>query len=386
MMTTMTKIPNYPRYQRATSFSLNALVKSRIYEFPIDIKKVCKSFGIKLKKYSTLAKKNNLTIDQISEAYKTKLGYIFRNEKGKYFIAYNDSLPEGLIRFTLAHEFGHFFLNHLEDFEETELRYNALVPYSNEHLSLEREANCFARNFLSPAPIAFLIREEVSSMQILFGLTYKASKVRLESMKLDEKNFDYIYKNITDKEVINYLSDVQLKYATLCHCHRCGAEFAGEFVNYCPYCKSEHFESIELEDYSKIKRSGRDSMIYSRIDTNEQGTPLTCPRCGAEELNDEFEYCPWCATYLHNVCLGKEEDKFVNTFDGDVELNIAERYKQNGCSNSFLDGGFRYCPSCGAETSFNEQGLLDNWKSEKKQANDPFSGAKFNELPFLEGR
>lgn len=56
-------------------------------------------------------------------------------------ILYNDALPETCIRFTIAHELGHYMLGHLPD------------DHNNHTESEEQEANCFARNLLCPIPI-----------------------------------------------------------------------------------------------------------------------------------------------------------------------------------------------------------------------------------------
>ena len=106
-------------------------------------------------------------------------------------------------------------------------------------------------------------------------------------------------------------------------------------------------------------------MEYSKIEMNEQKTPLRCPSCEAEHLDDNFQYCPYCSTFLHNVCLGNEQNKFSQTFEGPVELTLVERFERNDCSKEFLDGGFRYCPTCGSKTSFFEQQLLKDWAAEK---------------------
>lgn len=84
---------------------------------------------------------------------------------------------------------------------------------------------------------------------------------------------------------------------------------------------------------------------------------------------------------MHNVCIGKEEDKFIETMDGEVELTIGERFTRNGCSSDYLDGGFRYCPKCGAETSFYAQKLLNSWEDEISKK-DPFAKSIYTELPF----
>lgn len=370
---TMTKIPKQPRYVRSTTFALDALYIRNVDSFPINVQKVCMDFGIKLKKYSTLAKKNNVTVDQIGEAYKTKLGYIFRNDKGKYFIAYNDTLPEGLIRFTLAHELGHFFLNHLEDFEETELMYNSLVPYSEEHECLEKEANCFARNFLSPSDIAKLVGDEINAIQSIFGLTYKASTVRLNSINLDNRNSSVLKRiNMTNKnQILSYLSQINFKYSNLYHCDDCNAEFSFQDAKYCSICGQQNLWKITLGSLPIFREFGGTEMKYSKIETNAAGTPITCPVCEYDELNDDFNYCPICSTYIHNVCIG---DDFYDSYGNHEPYHFRPK---NGCRGN-LDGNFRFCPTCGEKTSFFQQELLTDWKTATKNTNT----FKFETNPF----
>lgn len=98
-----------------------------ILNFPINIRDLIKREGIKLKKYSILAKNVGISIEQVCEEYQTDMAYIYRSEDtGEYSIAYNDTLPEYIIRFSLAHELGHYALMHLEDFDETILRYRGI--------------------------------------------------------------------------------------------------------------------------------------------------------------------------------------------------------------------------------------------------------------------
>lgn len=59
-------------------------------------------------------------------------------EEGKYLIFYNDKDPYPVIRFTVAHELGHFVLGHSDE----------------DGPAAEKEANCFARNLLCPLPVA----------------------------------------------------------------------------------------------------------------------------------------------------------------------------------------------------------------------------------------
>lgn len=378
----MTKIPRYPRYSWVTLAATAALRRKGIDSFPVDVKAAIKSFGIKLKKYSTLSKQTGATIEDIGKAYKTNLGYIYRNEKGNYFIAYNDSLDPGLIRFTLAHELAHFFLNHLEDYEQTELKYNSLVPYSNEHLVLEREANCFARNFLSPILIAKLIGDQVQSIQHFFGLTYSASRVRIESLNIDEESTKKIALSKVAQNELFHLEKVKFKYANYYHCDICSGEFFCTSPCCCVFCGEKLFWKIEPASFSILRDFGGDKMEYSRIETDPEGHPKQCPQCNAENIRQEHTFCPFCSSILHNSCLGGRDNRFIelDAFGGHEEKSLIDQI-QGGCSG-YLDGGYRYCPECGGETSYYRQGLLKDWKEDSYQNNKKFESENYTQLPF----
>lgn len=66
----------------------------------------------------------------------SEFGFSIIND-GKRVILYNEDAPLGSIRFTIAHEIGHAVLGHLDEDDP----------------GAEKEANCFARNLLCPAPV-----------------------------------------------------------------------------------------------------------------------------------------------------------------------------------------------------------------------------------------
>jgi len=102
-------------------------------------------------------------------------GFSILDDKGRRIILYNEEMPLGAIRFTLAHEIGHAVLGHT----------------SEDDPSAEKEANCFARNLLCPIPVADelgvdLIDDYVS----LFDVTKQMAKVTLERRGSDRYYID----------------------------------------------------------------------------------------------------------------------------------------------------------------------------------------------------
>lgn len=164
-------------------------------------------------------------------------------------------------------------------------------------------------------------------------------------------------------------------------CKKCNSRYSAPYT-FCPVCGAQ--SSLNYSQKNKYQEGKQ--MIYSKIETNENDTPIKCPRCGAEELEDDYTYCPWCAVYLHNVCLGGEENRFVEDYRGDwVEKSLDAQYQDDSSCSGFLDGGFRYCPKCGSETSYYRQKLLDSWETElnqeKNSSNDSIDNSRV-ELPF----
>lgn len=88
-------------------------------------------------------------------------------------ILYNETLPESCIRFTIAHELGHYILGHLP---KDQIASKAA----------EREANCFARNLLCPAPIAKeLSLTSPEEYKNLFHVSLEMANISIQYRGLD---------------------------------------------------------------------------------------------------------------------------------------------------------------------------------------------------------
>ena len=348
------EIPSSPRYKFATQMALTTFTYFNVLNFPVDIKTLIKSEGIKLKKYSTVAKKVGITVEEVCKEYQTDLAYIFRDNTGKYAIAYNDTKPEYMIRFSLAHELGHYVLLHLEDFDETVLRYRGSNLTEKKYSVLEREANCFARNLISPAPIADLIPQEV--YREYFGIGFEAKQTRIGCLSSDKYYTKLLSDDIDEMHFLNLRK--RLKHAH--QCSVCNAIFSKKSISYCPFCGDAAPTKLSIQETIHIKTKG-DYMKYSSIELDENNFPFSCPRCENEDIDSSDKFCSICATYLRNICIGSgpfDENSFspYPTF---------ELYKETqGCGKT-LPGFARYCPDCGGKSSYYFQGLLKNWNLEK---------------------
>lgn len=381
MMTSSQQVK--PDYGLAQSVAYETVQNCDQKILPLSIKKLIKSIpNLHIQKYSKFAKSRNLSIEETFELLDSEEGCLWMRSDSQYIILYNDAVDNtGRIRFTLAHELGHYLLKHNEKTKKTLLARYSLT--SEEYDVFEKEANYFAKRLLAPIPLVDLYvaswsRIYPECIEFAFDTSYTVAYYIINDLHRRQRNANIVSEgHPLTHNFMDYINiDSSSQICMNCHSPQPSTH------KFCAFCGSSEMIKSTAKSYTSYFLERKKVMIYSKIETNEQGIPLVCPRCEAENLDDNFKYCPYCTTFLHNVCLGKEEDKFVNTIDGEVELSISERYEQNGCSNDNLDGGFRYCPECGCETSYNEQRLLDNWKSEKEQSIDPFSGTEFTELPF----
>ena len=85
------------------------LIHCNITKLPIDLDQICKSLGILLCSYTQgyqILKESNLGNETFGAD-----GFLIRGKRGAV-ILYNPHLSPGRRRYTVAHEIGHYCLNH----------------------------------------------------------------------------------------------------------------------------------------------------------------------------------------------------------------------------------------------------------------------------------
>lgn len=93
-------------------------------------------------------KKSKLKVEDIISQFESEHGFLKKKEKKKYILCYNEKDPPWMIKWTIFHELGHYFMGHLTE--------NNVTLFFNEDYyeeTKEAEANCFARHCCSPMPI-----------------------------------------------------------------------------------------------------------------------------------------------------------------------------------------------------------------------------------------
>lgn len=319
------KVPPYARYDYCVECACNFLDDHNITSYPIDLFSIIDKSPYALVPYSEIIEHFGCEVETVCKKLKSNEGRTIYQD-GIYTIAYNDiGKSSGRILFTLAHELGHIYLNHMLDFKITEIpkKSNEIDMPQYEYDVLEREANAFARNILAPIPLYFFLKEkEPCNLQKIFGITYDAAVARKDLIDKDYAcskklglypRFMNIYSRFIDKK----------------NCSVCGACLIQKHGDYCPICGSKN----------TLKWGDGDKMKYELLNINAMGKLSKCPTCNNEETEVDGAYCQICRSYLINKCL---DDSCDGTF-------------------TILPSNARFCPLCGSESTFYRYGYLKAW-------------------------
>lgn len=331
--------PRTARYNKVMVRANTLFAREKITSFPVDPFQIIKNNKWGLMTYSELAKEYGVTVKDIETAFQSEDGYtIFDGDN--YTIAYNDTIRVyGRIRFTLMHEIGHIYMNHLIDFDETVLTRSSLTE--KKYKVLENEANSFARNILAPVMLVKDLKlNSINDLVRCFEMSRQAAKVRLETLL---KDYRYTLSNLIQFQRRHFKSFINTLLFSK-QCLVCSHFFVNEDAEYCPICSSDKLSN----------KKGFFIMKYDGYDVDELGRALICPVCDNEELHYDGSYCKACGTFIINKCA-----------DTNRTSETGWKYPQESC-HATLEGNARYCVKCGNESTFFQQGLLDDWKKEKQ--------------------
>lgn len=364
---------DYPATQKA---AFEFIEDSGISKLPISITALIKtSPNIRIVKYSTFARKHNTTVERIAKSGNSEDGFcVWHSTEDRYVIFYNDTIKnKQRIRFTLAHELGHCVLGHHQLVKKAVLSRRSLTE--SEYSNLEKEANFFARTILAPLPIIFKYGEIYKKMTLpfiqgTFNVSPSVSSNVLNNLKNIHKNN---ISSFTHPFLENFENYIQSDVNTI-NCKHCGSQVNREY-NYCPQCCSEIDTSFDIEDkaYQKLN-GGTQQLKYYRPIVSDGNGRRVCPRCRNEEIVDGFKICHICSTYIYNECVGYH---FMENVEVPSARNLLD-YCSCGsdCGCQYIPENARFCPGCGAPTTFSVQGLLGPWEDELNIHEE------FENLPF----
>ncbi len=173
----------YPDYVQATNAAYETLIKFKEIGFPVGPFRIFRQLdNTKLYTYEELSKRFGVSL-QAFVASSSNYGYnLFNINKKRYAVAYNSNKDETTVRFTLAHELGHVILGHIDDGEAE-----------------NKEANCFARNFLCPIPaVDFFDINTIYDYQEVFNVSEPMAEIAKDMYYCDKRNIsdeNYLFYN-----------------------------------------------------------------------------------------------------------------------------------------------------------------------------------------------
>ncbi|TFE30804.1 ImmA/IrrE family metallo-endopeptidase [Cohnella luojiensis] len=342
-------IKGRPDYDHAEFVALTLLQQFNISELPISLETIYKSFkNLRVKTYTWFAQKNDLEIRDVCALYQSDSGVCLEMVKSKqYMILYNDTVKSaGHIRFTIAHELGHYILKHHQKIDREIIARNPVAKHQYE--LIEKEANCFARALLAPPHVLNALGQlDAHRVSELCHLSYPAAE---NVLKFFWTGLRMGRTYLNNGKIIDLFQHFIYKQKHSKSCPNCRYSFTHHEAKFCPICS-----------YSRLIRKGATEMVYDGYDLDENGRPQTCPVCSNEELHDSGEHCKICGTYLINKCAGPTFDRFGNV-DGEC--------------GTIADGNARHCIICGSETTYLQRGHLNHWKGSSRVATEDFK------LPF----
>ncbi|MFH5187023.1 ImmA/IrrE family metallo-endopeptidase [Paenibacillus sp. TAB 01] len=322
----MKKIPIIPRRMFAVQGARKFMRTFEISELPVDP--------------FVYFKNNKWLLFKLSEAeqlygQKDPLGLRIKNVdavttwNGKqYMTIYDDSKHKspGRVRWTLAHEIGHIYLNHLKDFELTSINRGArLTQY--QYQTLEKEADFFAKELLSPSYIVSRLGlDEWEDIASICKISNQAALNRLRefetvkySHKIDSDGYRFY-----EQQFKGFLREVN-------------------FCSNIPFRLPQHLVSrdqigVKYLDYK-----------FMNISMDSKGRFKMCPRCAHSQFSAHASYCKMCGLFLYNDC--QKQVKIENSVNcGEINPSDA-----------------RYCEHCGSETYLSKMGLLKTWLDIEKE-------------------
>lgn len=359
-MKKMTSMMTYngPNYSKVEAAAYRTLTECGLDSLPVKFKKIIKHYDdLRIQKYSHWAKKRGITIEEACQILNSKFGVLWVHDN-ESLVLYNDTddNPQR-VRFTIAHEIGHYILGHNKATDKTIITRYALDD--QQYDIFEKEANHFASKLLAPLPLLYKINgnwKDLDRMHIrdFFDVSYTAAGYIKDAY--DRRlNGNYIDDN---HDITEAFSDYITQETTKKRCKHCLHDSYGNEIEFCEICGEVDFIELDADTYFFFKNfnAGGKNVKYKKVEVDESGRALICPLCDNEEIEDHEDICMICGKYIRNICSGVfvEYDYYTDQVSPD---NL------DGCQ-TVLKGNARHCTKCGAMSTFFYYDLLKPWTEE----------------------
>lgn len=158
----------YGAYKNIRDSAWQCLLDYNIKSLPVDLLQIADASGIKIVK--------NKDVHELAGNESGKC--IYYVETKEWFLIYDDECSLGRRRFTIAHEFGHIFLEH-------ELIHGTLKrTFAHNKPQSETEADMFASRLLAPACVLWGLNiKNADEIAKICEISITAAKIRAERMK-----------------------------------------------------------------------------------------------------------------------------------------------------------------------------------------------------------
>ena len=177
----------------AAAEARKVLDKYDLNNLPIDVEKLCRDLKIPV---------HYVDFSSVERKVGKKISGAIQKDDGAYTILVNEDESDVRIRFTIAHELGHYLLGHLgTDKTNLNREYHNIKPVH------ETEADMFAARLLAPACVLWGINahtaEQIASV---CNISPEAAKIRSERMELLRKRNKFLTSPL-EQQVYNQFAD-----------------------------------------------------------------------------------------------------------------------------------------------------------------------------------
>lgn len=188
---------DYGVYKNVRNASWQCLIDCKITSLPVPISYICELYHGKVVNNSEVCKLKNSESGRV---------YVI---DGYPYVVVNDNESVQRIRFTIAHELGHYLLGHLgSDITNLNRGYDSIKPIQ------ETEADMFAARLLAPACVLWGINAQTAEqISEVCSISHTAAKIRAERMEVLRKRGKFLTSPLERKvyqQFENYIQNNRL--------------------------------------------------------------------------------------------------------------------------------------------------------------------------------
>lgn len=371
-----------PRWTFARNTAVQ-LIKATSLSFPVNlIQLISRLPKVRLMSYDAMVKEicnRGMPVDvdwvqdHLADGSQDAALIRMSNYEGVIILYNSDTLTNipQRIRFSIAHEIGHYLLEHPF---VTSIARQGEAPSSiseKEYLIYETEAQVFAQNLLIPTA-SLTEADTLEDIQTRYDVSSDAATHAYTDYH-ERRSWGWPTINVA-----NYLFNLPRTYSapttvgflftvggsTRIYCHECKELSISKNTNhsnFCPICGSQNIYVFnQYHSFLFHERFGDKVLKYPDIIVDTNSKAILCPVCKNEEV-DGGDFCKICGTYLINRCTGISSNDMDDPFN---RFNASQLISSNGCGTA-LQGNARFCTSCGCISTFYVQELLQDWHEEK---------------------